>query len=42
MLGFLIVVIVLAFPQGIAGFFRDKVGTMLGFVRREELVGGRT
>ena len=41
MLGFLIVVIVLAFPQGIAGFFRDKVGTALGFVRREELVGGR-
>jgi len=41
MLGFLIVVIVLAFPEGIAGFLRDKVGTALGFVRREELVGGR-
>ncbi len=41
MLGLLIVVIVLAFPQGIAGFLRDRVGTALGFVRREELVGGR-
>jgi branched-chain amino acid transport system permease protein len=39
MLGLLIVVIVLAFPQGIAGFLRDRVGTALGFVRREELVG---
>ena len=42
MLGLLIVVIVLAFPQGIAGFLRDHVGTALGFVRREELVGGRS
>ncbi len=41
MLGLLIVVIVIAFPQGIAGFLRDHVGTALGFVRREELVGGR-
>lgn len=41
MLGLLIVVIVLAFPQGIAGFLRDHVGTALGLVRREELVGGR-
>ncbi len=41
MLGLLIVLIVLAFPQGIAGFLRDRVGTALGFVRREELVGGR-
>ena len=41
MLGFLIVVIVLAFPEGIAGFLRDKVGTALGFVRREELVGAK-
>jgi branched-chain amino acid transport system permease protein len=41
MLGLLIVFIVLAFPQGIAGFFRDKVGTALGFVRREELAGAR-
>jgi hypothetical protein len=41
MLGLLIVVIVIAFPQGIAGFLRDRVGTALGFVRREELVGGR-
>jgi branched-chain amino acid transport system permease protein len=39
MLGLLIVIIVLAFPQGIAGFLRDRVGTALGFVRREELVG---
>jgi len=42
MLGFLIVVIVIAFPEGIAGFIRDRIGTALGFVRREELVGGRT
>jgi branched-chain amino acid transport system permease protein len=42
MLGLLIVVIVLAFPEGIAGFLRDKVGTALRFVKREELVGGRT
>jgi branched-chain amino acid transport system permease protein len=41
MLGLLIVVIVLAFPQGIAGFLRDRVGTALGFVRREELAGAR-
>lgn len=41
MLGLLIVFIVIAFPQGIAGFFRDRVGTLLRFVRREELVGAR-
>jgi len=41
MLGLLIVVIVLAFPEGIAGFLRDKVGTALGFVKREELVGAK-
>ena len=41
MLGLLIVVIVLAFPQGIAGFLRDHVGTALRLVRREELVGAK-
>jgi branched-chain amino acid transport system permease protein len=41
MLGLLIVVVVLAFPEGIAGFLRDRIGTLLGIVRREELVGGR-
>jgi branched-chain amino acid transport system permease protein len=40
MLGVLIVVIVIAFPEGIAGFLRDRLGTALGFVRREELAGG--
>ncbi len=40
MLGLLIVVIVLAFPEGIAGFLRDRIGTALGLVPREELIGG--
>jgi branched-chain amino acid transport system permease protein len=39
-LGVAILLIVLAFPQGIAGFLRDRVGPALGFVRREELIGG--
>ncbi|MGE0735207.1 MAG: ABC transporter permease [Alphaproteobacteria bacterium] len=39
-LGLIIIVIATFFPQGIAGFLRDKVGTWLGFVKREELIGG--
>ena len=39
MLGLVIVIIVIAFPEGIAGFLRDKVGVPLGFVRREEMYG---
>ncbi len=41
MLGFLIIVIVLAFPKGIAGFLRERVAPALGFVPREELIGRR-
>jgi branched-chain amino acid transport system permease protein len=38
-LGIVIIVIVLAFPLGIGGFLRDRVGPALGLVRREELIG---
>jgi branched-chain amino acid transport system permease protein len=41
-LGIVIIVIVLAFPQGIGGFLRERVGGALGFVRREELIGAAT
>ena len=39
-MGGAIVLLVLAFPQGIAGYLRDRLGPALGFVRREELIGG--
>jgi branched-chain amino acid transport system permease protein len=38
-LGIVIIVIVLAFPLGIGGFLRDRLGVVLGLVRREELIG---